>query len=94
MGWNVVCFMPKGKNPTNALNAKRFAKHSEPRRYGDGNGLYFKLDKPGARRWVPRTMVNGRRRDMGLGGQQAVSLAKHLDPVKGGRSYLGPRITA
>ena len=68
--------MPQGKHPTNALNAKRVSKLVEPGRYTDGNGLYLIVDKSGAKRWVLRCMVGGRRRDMGLGGLKTVSLAK------------------
>ena len=67
--------MGKGKHPEKALNAKRVANLSVPGRYGDGNGLYLVVDKSGAKRWVLRTVVRGRRRDMGLGGVRTVSLA-------------------
>ncbi len=68
--------MPRGKHPHNALSAKRVATLSEPGRHGDGNGLYLIVDKSGAKRWVLRTAVRGRRRDMGLGGVRTVSLAQ------------------
>ena len=68
--------MPQGKHPINALNAKRVSKLSEPGRYADGNGLYLIVDKSGAKRWVLRCVVAGRRRDMGLGGLKTVSLAE------------------
>ena len=67
--------MPRGKHPHNALSAKRVATLSEPGRHGDGNGLYLIVDKSRAKRWVLRTVVNGRRRDMGLGGLKTVALA-------------------
>ena len=35
--------------------------------YADGNGLYLRVDTSGTKRWVLRTMVQGRRRDIGLG---------------------------
>ena len=68
--------MLPGKHPINALNAKRVSKLSEPGRYADGNGLYLIVDKSGAKRWVLRCVVAGRRRDMGLGGLKTVSLAE------------------
>jgi hypothetical protein len=68
--------MPKGKHPENALTATRIAKLSTAGRYADGNGLYLVVDKSGAKRWVLRTVVRGRRRDMGLGGIRTVSLAQ------------------
>jgi integrase len=67
--------MPKGKHPDKALNAKLVQHLAEPGRYADGNGLYLVVDPSGAKRWVLRIVVQGRRRDMGLGGQKAVSLA-------------------
>jgi Arm DNA-binding domain len=45
-------------------------------RYGDGNGLYLVVDPSGAKRWVLRTVVHGKRRDIGLGGLRLVSLAE------------------
>jgi integrase len=68
--------MAKGKHPVNALTAMGVAKLSAPGRYADGNGLHLVIDKPGAKRWVLRTVVRGRRRDMGLGGVRTVSLAQ------------------
>ena len=47
-----------------------------PGRYADGNGLYLEVDATGARRWILRIMVLGRRRDIGLGGAALVSLAE------------------
>jgi hypothetical protein len=67
--------MPKGKHPDKALNAKLVQHLAEPGRYADGNGLYLVVDPSGAKRWVLRIVVQGRRRDMGLGGLKAVSLA-------------------
>ena len=49
------------------------------RRYGDGNGLYL-LVKPGPRgggkSWVQRLVIQGQRRDLGLGGADLVTLAE------------------
>lgn len=44
-------------------------------RYSDGNGLYLVVSDTGAKRWMLRIVVHGRRRDMGLGGANLVSLA-------------------
>lgn len=44
--------------------------------HGDGNGLYLQVDPSGARRWVLRTLVHGRRRDIGLGGAAIVPLGE------------------
>ena len=70
---------PKGRHPDKALNAAKVKALSEPGRHADGNGLYLVVDPSGAKRWVLRTMVQGRRRDIGLGGLQVVSLAEARD---------------
>jgi hypothetical protein len=44
--------------------------------YGDGNCLYLKADGYGSRRWILRTMVQGKRRDIGLGGLTTTGLAE------------------
>ncbi len=44
-------------------------------RHADGGGLYLEVDPSGARRWILRTVVQGKRRDIGLGGASYVSLA-------------------
>lgn len=48
----------------------------EPGRYGDGNGLYLVVDPSGAKRWLLRVVVQGKRRDIGLGGLSLVTLAE------------------
>ena len=40
---------------------------SEPGRYSDGGGLYLMIRKSGLKTWLFRYMLDGRRRDMGLG---------------------------
>jgi integrase len=61
------------------LTAAFVDKVQVPGRYGDGNGLYLVVDGPGVSRWVLRVQVNGRRRDVGLGGAKAVTLADARD---------------
>ena len=43
--------------------------------YRDGKGLMLKVDEGGAARWVLRTTIKGKRRDLGLGSVKDVSLA-------------------
>ncbi|HJO50434.1 MAG TPA: integrase arm-type DNA-binding domain-containing protein [Sulfitobacter pontiacus] len=57
------------------LNAA-FVRKAAPGRHSDGGGLYLKVDPSGARRWILRTVVRGRRRDYGLGSASLVSLAE------------------
>ncbi|NWH08214.1 MAG: DUF4102 domain-containing protein [Alphaproteobacteria bacterium] len=47
----------------------------EPGRYTDGRGLMLVIARDGSRKWVLRVQVLGRRRDLGLGSVQDVSLA-------------------
>jgi integrase len=67
---------PKGRHPHNQLTAVKIRALSEPGRYADGNGLYLVVDPSGAKRWLLRTRVQGRRRDVGLGSLRLVSLAE------------------
>jgi len=66
--------MPKRKqrHPIQALTVLTLPK--KPGRYADGNGLYLLVEKTGARRWMQRITIGGRRRDIGLGGYPAVGL--------------------
>jgi hypothetical protein len=65
----------KGRHPINALTALRVKRVSNQGVYADGNGLYLKVDKRGAKRWIQRIVINGKRRDIGLGSALIVSLA-------------------
>ncbi|MER9546450.1 tyrosine-type recombinase/integrase [Mesorhizobium sp. M0437] len=64
-----------GKHPDKALSALQVKQIKAPGRYSDGNGLYLVVDPSGAKRWLLRTVVQGRRRDIGLGGLSVTSLA-------------------
>ncbi len=66
----------KGKHPHNALTNVKVQQTKAPGRYVDGNGLYLIVNSSGAKRWLLRTVVHGRRRDIGLGGAQLVTLAE------------------
>jgi len=69
---------------------------SEPGRYSDGGGLYLMVRKSGLKTWLYRYMMDGNRRDMGLGtvtslndidvARQAAAEARVL--VKEGRDPL------
>lgn len=58
------------------LTAARLKALKEPGRYGDGEGLYLIIGQSGGRSWMLRTVVKGKRRDIGLGGLSWVSLAE------------------
>ncbi len=57
-----------------ALSAQK-VKAAKPGRHGDGRGLFLYVKPSGARSWVLRYQVQGRRRDLGLGPYPDVSLA-------------------
>ena len=65
----------KGRHPEKALSAAKVRTACEGF-YCDGNGLYLRVDASGARRWVLRTIIKGKRTDIGLGGLTLVSLAE------------------
>lgn len=49
---------------------------SKPGLHGDGHTLYLLVKASGAKSWIQRVAINGKRRDVGLGGWPVVSLAK------------------
>ena len=59
-----------------ALSATRVNALKDSGRYSDGGGLHLFISKAGRKSWVLRITVDGRRRDMGLGGYPSVSLAQ------------------
>src|SRR5829696_9754121 len=65
-----------GRHPDKALTAVQVCSRLQPGRYADGNGLYLVVEPSGSKRGLLRTVVNGRRRDMGLGGLSLVTLAE------------------
>lgn len=69
----------KKAHPRNALTAVRVRSISEPGLYADGACLYLQVSEGGAKSWILRTLVHGRRRDIGLGGLSWVSLAEARD---------------
>ena len=50
-----------------------------PGRYGDGGTLHLVVSPGGTKAWVQRITIDGRRRDIGLGGWPVVSLAMARD---------------
>lgn len=52
---------------------------TEPGRYYDANGLMLVVSKAGGKWWTQRLTVNGKRRDLGLGSFDFVSLAEARD---------------
>lgn len=65
----------KGRHFERRLTAA-FVRKAQPGRYTDGGGLYLTVDPSGAKRWLLRIVVRGKRRDFGLGSCSVVSLAE------------------
>ena len=66
----------KGRHPDKALTSVQVRAHKAAGRYADGNGLYLVVEPSGSKRWLLRIVVQGRRRDIGLGSVSLVSLAE------------------
>ena len=74
MVWGDGPMKRPGKHPDKALTALRVKALREPGRYADGGGLYLEVGANGTKWWLLRITVQGRRRDLGLGGVRDVSL--------------------
>jgi hypothetical protein len=70
------------KHPDKALSVVGIRALKKPGRYADGNGLYLKVAPSGAKRWELRTVVKGKRCDIGLGGLKVVSLAEAREEAR------------
>ena len=70
-----------------ALSARK-VKAAGPGRHGDGRGLFLYVKPSGARSWVLRYQVHGRRRDLGLGSFPDVSLAMARDRASEARRLI------
>src|SRR5579862_995357 len=70
------------RHPHNALTDRKARQVNEPGRYADGQGLYLVVEPSGARRWLLRTVIHGRRVDMGLGGFPLVALAEAREKAR------------
>ena len=70
------------------LSATRVKALKEPGRYSDGGGLHLYISKAGRKSWVLRITVDGRRRDIGLGGYPSVSLARAREKAADNRAAV------
>lgn len=60
----------------NQLTSSKVQHISDKGRYADGAGLYLYVTVNGSKSWVYRWKVDGKRRELGLGGFPLVSLAR------------------
>lgn len=84
------CYDPRMGN----LSKDKVRELSEPGRYSDGDGLILQIGRSGGKSWILRVQVNGRRRDIGLGRVEDVSItmarSKAADMRKLARSGIDP----
>ena len=80
------------------LTVKGIQTLTKPGRYGDGGTLFLSIAPGGSKSWVQRVTIDGKRRDIGLGGFPVVSLAtarkRAFDnrvAIAEGRNPLGER---
>lgn len=58
------------------LTAAQVKSLKEPGLHRAGVGLYLSVKSSGRRSWIQRVLINGKRRDIGLGGYPDISLAQ------------------
>ena len=63
----------------------RKVEYAKPGKYTDGHGLILWVKPSGSRQWVQRLVIQGKRRDMGLGGYPVVTLAQARDKALANR---------
>lgn len=64
------------KRAEKALSAAFVRTVKEPGKYTDGHGLFLKVDTTGAKRWVQRIVIRGKRSEIGMGSASLVTLAE------------------
>ena len=70
------------------LTAARIRTLKTPGRHGDGDGLHLKISETGARSWILRVVIAGKRRDIGLGRYPDVGLAQAREAAAKHRSLI------
>lgn len=87
---------PRGRHPQCRLT-DLMVRQAGPGRHSDGNGLQLFVRPSGARSWVQRLVIRGRRRDLGLGSYPLVSLGEArrvaLENRRMARSGQDPTVT-
>ncbi len=58
------------------LTVKLVASLKDPGMFSDGAGLYVRVGPTGGKSWILRTVIHGRRRELGLGSVSLVTLAE------------------
>lgn len=79
------------RKPQKALTARFVETVTEPGKHFDGQGLFLRVQPNGAKQWVQRITIRGKRCELGLGSPPAVSLAvaRKLALDHRGKAMLG-----
>lgn len=77
--------MPRQAEP---LTARKVATIKNAGLHADGRGLYLQVTDSGAKTWIFRYSLDGRRRDMGLGSAADVTLAEAREAVRDKRKLV------
>lgn len=67
---------PTGRHQEKRLTAATVRSITKPGLHADGQGLYLRVDASGAKRWIQRIVIQGKRRDIGLGSAALVDLSE------------------
>ncbi|WP_346346503.1 site-specific integrase [Thetidibacter halocola] len=79
------------RRPEKALSPRFVETVSDPGKYFDGHGLFLRVAKNGAKQWVQRITIRGKRTELGLGSPPAVPLkmAREQALLNRGKAMLG-----
>ena len=70
------------------LTAAKAKAITKPGLHGDGDGLYLNVTRRGSRSWVQRIVIDGRRRDIGLGAFPTIGLARARNLAAANRTVV------
>jgi hypothetical protein len=70
------------------LTARQVESRKRPGLIADGGGLYLQVTPGGAKTWIFRFQIAGRRRDMGLGSATIFSLAEAREKARAARRLV------
>lgn len=79
------------RKPEKALSSRFVETVTRPGKYFDGQGLFLRVIQNGAKQWVQRITIQGKRCELGLGSPPAVTLAaaRKLALENRGKAMLG-----
>ncbi len=79
------------RKPERCLSARFVETVVDPGKYFDGHGLILRVGRNGARQWVQRITIRGKRTEIGLGSPPAIPLAtaRKLALENRGKAMLG-----